>query len=451
MASIRKYRSHSVGRLFLHNNRSPDDGVEHSNEEIDNKRTMFNYYLKKGSADTLDDRLQNVFVTRTGERRTVLAEAIVTLPKDVKGDDEKDFFDAVYNFYAQDFGEENIINAVVHKDEKTPHLHLDFVPVVFEKEPRCRPTDVGYEANVKWLNEHGGTCERLCAKDAINREYLQDMHERLSNFVKQELGYEVEILNGATINGDKKVLQLKTETLKEQIRLFEQRLIRFQKEAEEVHRLAQKWGIGENDVGLLPLMQKIDDLELKNNVLQDIISRENVRYTRSDLDKLRQKKFTPSQAVSVSVYDGSLVNEELDDNAVIVIEMPKATDKKSPQHKLIESNADIERQYKLAGISSSAVSMKKSKVSNQIYFFAKTDGSERTTIDCLLEMERLLRENDEELKGRRIYFDKMQSDTFDVARNILNSIDILSNYYTRRNLTEKQGEEKTNEQQLMQS
>lgn len=449
MASIRKYRSHAVGRLFLHNNRSPNDGTEHSNEDIDNERTMYNYYLKKGNADALNERLQNVFVTRASERRTVLAEVVVTLPKDVKDGDEKTFFDAVYDFYAQDFGEDNIINAVVHKDEKTPHIHLDFVPVCFDKEPRCQPKDVGYEANIKWLEEHGGTCERLCAREAINREYLQKMHERLSSFVEKELGYEVEVLNGATINGNKKVLQLKSETLKEQIRIFEQRLIRFQKEAEEVHRLAQKWGIGENDVGLLPLMQKIDDLELKNNVLQDIISREGVRYTRADLDRLRERKFTPSQAVNVSVYDGSLVYGDIEDNAVIAIEMPKG-DKRSPQHKLIEHNADIERQYKLASISSGKVSMKKSKVSNQVYLFLKTESSDRDTIDCLLEMERLLRENKEELKGRRIYFDRMESDKFDLARNILNTADIPSNYYTRRDLNEKQGEERNKEQQLIQ-
>jgi hypothetical protein len=94
--------------------------------------------------------------------------------------------------------------------------------------------------------------------------------------------------------------------------------------------------------------------------------------------------------------------------------------------------------------------MKKSKVSNQVYLFLKTEGSDRDTIDCLLEMERLLRENEEELKGRRTYFDRMESDKFDLARNILNTLDIPSNYYTRRNLNEKQGEERNKEQQLIQ-
>lgn len=453
MASIKKFRMHSVGRLFLHNNRSPDDGVEHSNEEIDNDRTLYNYFLngKVGNAEKLNDRISELFRIRTNpETDVVLAEVVVTLPKNVKAEDEREFFEAVYDFYAEDFGEKNIVNAVVHKDEKTPHLHLDFVPVVVDTKPKCKEGDMRYAANVKWLEEHDGKCERLCAKDAINREYLQDMHERLSDFVEDRLGYQAEILNGATENGNKKILQLKSEALKEQIRIFEQRLIRFQREAEEIHKAALKWGISEYDVGLKPLMQKIDDLEQKNAILQEIISREGYRYTRNDLDRLRQKKFTPSQAVSVSVFDGSLVQEEFEPNAIIVIEMPKSDSDKSPQWKMIAGNADIERQYKLASISTGKVSMKKSKVNNQVYIFLRPEGDERVTIDCLLEMERVLRENEEEMKGRRLYFDKIESDKFDLARSVLNSIDIPCNYYTRRDLIEKQGEERSKEQQLVQ-
>ena len=32
-------------------------------------------------------------------------------------------------FYQKEIGEENIISAVVHMDEKTPHMHLSFVPI----------------------------------------------------------------------------------------------------------------------------------------------------------------------------------------------------------------------------------------------------------------------------------------------------------------------------------
>lgn len=95
-----------------------------------------------------------------------------------------------------------------------------------------------------------------------------------------------------------------------------------------------------------------------------------------------------------------------------------------------DSNADLERQYRLAGISSGKAMLRKSKVNNQIYLFLKTDNSERGTLDCILEMERLLRENESELKGRRLYFDKIQTDKFDFARNVLNTTELTCNYYT---------------------
>ena len=129
MAEFSKYGAMSVGRLFLHNNRKSDDGVTHSNESIDTERTIYNYHLKRGSVSDVQKRLDEVF-SQKRSNATVLGEIIVTLPQNVKAADERDFFQAVYDFYAQDFGEENIVNAVVHKDEKTPHLHLDFIPVV---------------------------------------------------------------------------------------------------------------------------------------------------------------------------------------------------------------------------------------------------------------------------------------------------------------------------------
>lgn len=56
MASIAKFKQHSVGRLFQHNNRTAGDGVQHSNEMIDDAKTMFNYHLKRGSPEELDKR-----------------------------------------------------------------------------------------------------------------------------------------------------------------------------------------------------------------------------------------------------------------------------------------------------------------------------------------------------------------------------------------------------------
>ena len=139
MAEFSKYKAFSVGMLFTHNNRQKDDGIIHSNENIDNERTVYNYHLKKGSVEDVKKRLSEIYVGRKRKDAVVLGEMIVTLPKDVKKEDERDFFLSVFEFYCAEFGEKNIINAVVHKDEIQPHIHIDFVPVVegiFNKDRR---------------------------------------------------------------------------------------------------------------------------------------------------------------------------------------------------------------------------------------------------------------------------------------------------------------------------
>ena len=48
----------------------------------------------------------------------------------------KRYFQTAYNFICnyKNLGEENIISAVVHLDEETPHMHLTFIPVVDSKD-----------------------------------------------------------------------------------------------------------------------------------------------------------------------------------------------------------------------------------------------------------------------------------------------------------------------------
>ena len=52
------------------------------------------------------------------------------IPKEIQA-----FFQRAADFLIGRVGRENIVSAVVHMDEKTPHLHLTFVPLT--KDNRC--------------------------------------------------------------------------------------------------------------------------------------------------------------------------------------------------------------------------------------------------------------------------------------------------------------------------
>lgn len=195
MAAFAHFKASQANGLLLHDGRNENETRERSNESIDPKRTHLNYDLceKEGTAyQRFKERLSNVKCMKRDDVN-VLDSFCVSLPTDVRPEDERKFFEGVYEFYKRDIGEENIVGAFVHKDEKTPHLHFDFIPVV---------TDT---------NRKGEQVEKVCHDKKIPRSYLKSMHTRLSNALEEHLGYKVSILNGATVNGNKTVQELKAQ------------------------------------------------------------------------------------------------------------------------------------------------------------------------------------------------------------------------------------------------
>lgn len=54
----------------------------------------------------------------------------MTAPQDLDPERYDDFFCAAYDFLANRYGEENVVQAIVHDDEGgQPHLHFCFIPV----------------------------------------------------------------------------------------------------------------------------------------------------------------------------------------------------------------------------------------------------------------------------------------------------------------------------------
>jgi hypothetical protein len=75
--------------------------------------------------------------------------------KGKKREEVKAFFERTTDFLAKKLGRDNIFSAVVHMDEKTPHLHLCFTPLT--KDGRLSAKDIlGNRASlVKWQDEFG--------------------------------------------------------------------------------------------------------------------------------------------------------------------------------------------------------------------------------------------------------------------------------------------------------
>lgn len=121
----------------------------HRNEDIDDERTPLNHYFKK-SDDGLRKQwksiLENTHVTFQNKKDAVAFEGMIItsdtafferlgyIPDEKPPYEVLEFFDRAYKFALSEIGyrgtDENILSAVVHFDETTPHLQLYYVPLV---------------------------------------------------------------------------------------------------------------------------------------------------------------------------------------------------------------------------------------------------------------------------------------------------------------------------------
>ena len=126
----------STGGLQRHNEREP--GQRHSNKNIKPDRTKDNIFLKpkddRTYGERVEDRLEAGYRGTKAVRKDAvkIVEATVQLGGDITKESEEMQIEALKEAYEElkeMYGEENIISAVIHVDETTPHLHCDFVPL----------------------------------------------------------------------------------------------------------------------------------------------------------------------------------------------------------------------------------------------------------------------------------------------------------------------------------
>ena len=128
-----KYKGPEIGHIESHNERPKEKYA--SNPDVDTSRSHLNFHLvtpqRKYRAEAEKQIAEAGCRTRSDSVRVV--EALVTAsPEFFKGkkkSEVKAYFTEALNFIRAHQDPKTIISAVVHMDEKTPHMHLCFVPL----------------------------------------------------------------------------------------------------------------------------------------------------------------------------------------------------------------------------------------------------------------------------------------------------------------------------------
>ena len=131
---MEKYHKQDVAPIEKENER--DENYEASNPQIDSERTKNNYrftpYFGKTYTEFISGRIKELGLFP--RKDAVVMNSFVlgsdkTFFDGLSRVEQYNFFSDCYKFFAERYGEENIIAAVVHNDESTPHMHLNLMPV----------------------------------------------------------------------------------------------------------------------------------------------------------------------------------------------------------------------------------------------------------------------------------------------------------------------------------
>lgn len=220
---VKKFKMSSVKGLQRHDQRETENLA---NRDIDRERSGLNYDLHNDKNINYNEKVKEIideqYMGKKAIRKdaTVLVDTLVSSDKEFfqnLGEDEtKRYFEESYNKICDMYGKENIVSAVVHMDETTPHMHLLSVP----------------------MTEDG----RLSAKNVFDRKMLRNLQDELPKELQSK---------GFLIERGKESERKHTET-------FEYKLEQRKNAEKEVAKHI------ENAKSKLDELSKIDNLEGKN-------------------------------------------------------------------------------------------------------------------------------------------------------------------------------------------
>ena len=151
-----KYKGPEIGRIEAHNERTKENYA--SNPDVDTERSKYNFHLVKPNGKYRAEAEKQIAEvgcrTRTDSVRVV--ETLITASpeffKDKKKAQVKEYFEHALKFILKHVPQERILSAVIHVDEKTPHMHLSFVPIT--EDGRLSAKDiVGNRKKLTWWQD----------------------------------------------------------------------------------------------------------------------------------------------------------------------------------------------------------------------------------------------------------------------------------------------------------
>ena len=159
---MEKYHKTDIAPVENENER--DDTYQAVNPQIDFTRTRNNYNIikhQRSYTQFINDKIEALDLpTKVRKDAVLMCSFVVGSDREffsrLSSGEQQQFFVDCTRFFTERYGEDNIISAVVHMDETTPHIHLNLIPIADG---------------------------RLCAKQLFDRKELQNLQSDFHSVV----------------------------------------------------------------------------------------------------------------------------------------------------------------------------------------------------------------------------------------------------------------------------
>ncbi|MBR5401913.1 MAG: plasmid recombination protein [Treponema sp.] len=330
VARVKPYNTAGVGKIERHNERKNDS---YKNMNVDLNRTPMNVHFKDPGDMTYNETLKEMLdtgkVSTRGlkENAKVFDEMVVDINTqyfEEHGGYEfaKEFYAEAYRFAVKEFGEENIISAVMHADELNKamtehygypvyhyHMHIVAIPVVEKKilwSKRCKDKNlVGTVKEIiqqishskKWksmpqLDERGSPVILPNGKPALIPSYslLQDrFFEHMSSagfkdFIRGERGSTTEHLSSLDYQ-----IKKDTERLNKIQKKVQEETVQYDVVSPEHKTFMEIDSMGKKGITGKYTVAKEDYDTLTNLAKEGISSRGKIRDLKDENGRLRNR------------------------------------------------------------------------------------------------------------------------------------------------------------------
>ena len=365
--------SHDIAGIQIHDRRERQHS--NSNPDIDFNRSKDNYSLcNRADGLSFNAAIDEIIAAEYTNNRKIRKDAVrmvqVLFTSDTEffanktTSEQQAFFESCYQWAAEKWGESRIISANVHMDEKTPHMHLNFVPLAEDIDKKTGEV-------ITTLNVHKAVGSGSQALQKLQDDFYKTVGKRYG----LERGSRADLENGERPRKHQRVAEYKASTnyYQQQKNALESDVQALQERLNDLSDILHTEP--QNAVESVPVPSMAKLAVGKDN-------KDKVLVSPSDLEQLQEL----AKAVAVTAAANNKRSEELEQ---------KAAEQEKMQSELTERERIVSRKEKnIAELRSSAERML-SKADEKRVFYETSD----PMVQRLQQQIQVLRSDNQQIHG----------------------------------------------------